>query len=66
MPRRTALPDGWLTATDAAHLLGVTRQRVHQLIQADALEAVRMGRFWLVSRAAVESRKLGLDSRKGG
>lgn len=29
--------DGWLTAADAAHYLGVTRKRIHDLTSARAL-----------------------------
>ncbi len=48
-----------VTITEAARLLGVTRQRVHQLIKAGKLAARQVSqpqgtRLWLIKRTAVE------------
>lgn len=50
-----------VSATQAAELLGISRQRVHQLIAAGKLEAVRVGSGWLVDKASVEQRKRERD-----
>lgn len=46
---------------DAASVLRVSRQRVHQLIDAGALDAARPGREWLVTAGSVQER---LDARR--
>lgn len=55
---------GWLTLPQVASLLGVSRARAWQLVDAGALKAVRApgARWWKVSRAAVaayQRRKAG-------
>lgn len=57
------MTDAWLWMTDAAQVLGISRQRVHQLTQAGRLEARQIavpangrGYLWQVSRASVERR----------
>lgn len=45
-----------LSVTQAALQLGVTRQRVHQLVQSGALEAHKIGSSWAVDAASVAAR----------
>jgi excisionase family DNA binding protein len=40
-----------LTLAQAAHRLGVSRQRVHWLIQAGRLPAERLGHAWVIRAA---------------
>lgn len=47
---------GWMTTLEVATLLGISRQRVGQLIQAGQLTARRAGRLWLVRAASVRKR----------
>lgn len=49
-----ALPD-LIGATEAARLLGVTRQRVQQLVDTGKLPAQLIGRSLVLSRATVQS-----------
>jgi excisionase family DNA binding protein len=56
MGKRTAAPDGWVGTAEAARLLGVSRQRVAQLLEESQLEGWRIGHPWLVSRASIERR----------
>ncbi len=42
-----------LTTAQVARLLGRSRQRIGQLIDAGQLPAVRLGRRWMVERAAL-------------
>lgn len=51
--RQPDLSSRWCTVSQAAQALGVSRQRVLALIQAQALVAQRVGTVWLVSRASV-------------
>lgn len=45
----------WITAEEAAGLIGVTKQYVTQLIRAGVFEARRVGnRLWLVNRISLE------------
>jgi len=47
-----------MTVSDAAQALGVTGQRIRQLIAAGQLDAEKVGRsVWLVSEASVTARK---------
>jgi excisionase family DNA binding protein len=46
-----------MTVSGAARALGLTRQRVLQLISAGDFRALRSGRQWLISRPDVERRK---------
>ena len=49
---------GRMTVSDAAQTLGVTGQRVRQLIAAGQLDAEKVGRsVWLVTEASVTARK---------
>jgi len=51
--------EGWQTlpelvsVTEVAQLLGVSRQRVLQRIEAKTLPATRVGRDWVIARAAL-------------
>lgn len=47
----------YLSLTEAAALLGVTRQRVHQLIQRGELHTGRLGHALMLSRDEVEQYK---------
>ena len=45
-----------VSITEAAELLGVSRQRVHVLLQNGQLEGRKVGNTWSVSRQSVENR----------
>ena len=45
-----------ISMTEAAELLGVSRQRVHVLLTNSQLEGFKVGNAWNVYRASVESR----------
>jgi len=46
-----------MTTTEAARELGVTRQRVDQLVRDDLLRHMRIGAILLVARDDVQKRK---------
>jgi len=46
----------WMTTRDTAALLGVSRQRVSQLIHSGALVAQRFGHMWMVRRDSARRR----------
>ncbi len=46
-----------VSATEAASLLGVSRCRVHQLIKAKLLPAIKWGDYWMIERKAIDQRK---------
>ena len=48
----------WLTVSLTALHLGVSRQRVYQLIYEGSLASVKLGSTVLVSRLSVEHRKM--------
>lgn len=48
--------DMFVSSTQAAKMLGLTRGRVHQLVQAGELEAVRVGRSWNISVDSIKRR----------
>lgn len=62
----TAVQDKWLSPAEAARRLGLTTQRIRQLMTAGILrhEWTPIGR--LVDAAAVESLRLERKQRKGG
>lgn len=55
----------YLTTEGAARLLGVSNQRVTQLIRAGLLEASKVAGIWLISRKSVEERARSVRSRGG-
>ena len=54
-----------VSTTEAAEMLGITRQRVTQLIRNNQLDGMMVGGRWLVDRASVEARRATV-SRRGG
>ena len=48
---------GEYTITEAAKILGVTRQRVHVLLQGGQLEGHKRGNAWFIYRYSIENRK---------
>ena len=48
--------DLYMSITEAAEVLGVTRQRVFAMLQADVLSGHKIGGTWAVSKASVEKR----------
>ncbi len=58
-----ASPEGWtMTITQTAARLGVCRQRVHQLIVAGKLRAVRHGNQWWILEPSIDA----LERRPAG
>jgi excisionase family DNA binding protein len=53
-----------VSVPEAATMLGVGQQRVRQLLDRGKLSGKRVGRDWVVSRAAVEERKAALLAAK--
>lgn len=49
----------FMTASQAAEALGVSRMRVNQLIHDGKLAAKMVGSMWAVDKASVEARKNG-------
>lgn len=47
---------GEYSITEAAEILGVSRQRVHQMLQAGQLNGHKVGNAWAVYRYSVEGR----------
>ena len=45
-----------VSVQEAADLLGVNRQRVHQLLDGGKLEGAKVGGTWIVDRASVDRR----------
>lgn len=56
--------DTWYTVRDAAELMGVSRQRVHELIGLGRLATKPMGRLLLISKASIDN--LPNTKRRGG
>lgn len=58
---------GMMTAAEAAAALGVSAQRIRQMLHPDhaQLVGVKVGRDWLVSRASVQTRRAELASSNG-
>ena len=46
---------GEYSITEAAGILGISRQRVHQLLQAGKLDGHKVGNTWNIYRYSVES-----------
>jgi excisionase family DNA binding protein len=53
-----------VSVPEAAAMLGVGQQRVRQLLDRGKLAGKRVGRDWVVSRAAVEERKAAQTAAK--
>lgn len=48
---------GYLSVTEAAEVLGVSRQRVVELIKLGLLDADRVGAHWILDEQSVRKRK---------
>ena len=53
------MPDGYMTAGDAADVLGVDVSRISALVQSGHLDGERFGGWWGVTRESVEARAAG-------
>lgn len=59
------MPKGnWVSVTDAAELLGLSRRRVHDIIRDGRLKPTRVGSVYLLLRSDVE--KFAKKPRKSG
>ena len=58
------MPSDLLSLRDASALLGVSSERVRQLVVAGDLPGVRFGNAWAVSRESIDSRR-HLSNRRG-
>lgn len=47
----------WITVLEASEMLGISRQRVHQLLNAGALTGEKNGTIWLISVRSIEQRQ---------
>jgi excisionase family DNA binding protein len=59
------MPDDYISAPEAAKILGVSRQRVLQLIHQKRLEATMVASVYLIKKADlanIEARKAGRPS----
>ncbi|MFV2065015.1 MAG: helix-turn-helix domain-containing protein [Chloroflexota bacterium] len=57
-------PAGYLTTPEAASMLSVSVARVRDLAARRELPAIKLGREWLIEKAAVE-RRMALEPRAG-
>jgi excisionase family DNA binding protein len=57
MPNKNDRPDEMLTPKDVQRILGVSKQRVHQLIQSGRLKAIKDGGRYKVKLDDVEALK---------
>lgn len=60
----------FLSVKEAAEVLGVSKQRIYQLIELGKISADRMGRTWMVDESSVQARseskpQSGRPTRKG-
>ena len=51
----------WVSTSAASRELGITPQRVRQLIKSGGLAAEMSGGIWLVSVSSIDSRKAKLE-----
>lgn len=58
----TIPPTEYVSASDAAEMLGVTRQRVNVLASKGKLNGEIVGNTWMIARASVETRMLAVES----
>ena len=49
-------PNSYMTVTEAAALLGVSRQRILGLVEKKKLRARKMGSYYLLNKSDVEKR----------
>ncbi len=61
-----AEPEDLITATEAARILGVTRQRISAIAQTGRLGRRVAGRYWLFTRDEVEAYKEQRQHNVGG
>jgi hypothetical protein len=52
----TIPPTEYVSITDAADMLGITRQRVHVMLQHGQLFGRKVGNAWMIARASVIAR----------
>ena len=48
--------DDVVSITEAAEMLGISRQRVHAMLQGGQLDGYKVGNAWSVFRASIENR----------
>ena len=53
-----------LSTTEAARILGVTRERVRQLCDEKKLKAEKLGRDWRIMPRAVEEYQIKLHTKR--
>lgn len=54
-----------LSPGEAVKFLGVSRERLKQLREKGAIQAVRMGNFWFYPRASLERQKQRAEQYRG-
>jgi excisionase family DNA binding protein len=54
----------WIPVREAAHMLGISRQRVYQLIHEGQVRSVRVGCTYMVLKRSVEAR-IAMLEREG-
>ena len=54
----------YISATEAAQLLGVSRMRVNQLLNDGKLDGLMVGGRWIVDAASVRRRKESLGDNR--
>jgi len=53
--------EGWVNTTEAAELTGYSQAYMRQLIQKKQIEAVKVGRDWLINRESLLAYKHQMD-----
>jgi len=56
----------WLPVAEAARLLGVTPQRIYQLIHEGQLHSLKIGATYSVLRRSIEARQVMLREEQEG
>ena len=54
---KTRMKSNLVLVPEAAKLLGISEQRVHQLIQSKKIKATKLGRQWFIPKAEIDKRK---------
>lgn len=54
-----------INPTQAAHMLGVSRARIHQLIEAGLLPATKWGIYWQIDEKDLRKRQEALKAKRG-